>query len=118
MVPRGATALHKCPLAAPRRPSAWTSARAVSRKSSGRSTPSEAAPCRAADSVIKAPRLTAMLGLRRFLETAHPRPPRLHQHRHVAGLVLVAPHLHMRARDVVPGEHFGHAGIDAALDDE
>ena len=36
--------------------------------------------------------------------------------RHVAGLVLVLPHLGMGGGDVLPAEHFRHAGIDAAFD--
>jgi hypothetical protein len=38
----------------------------------------------------------------------------LYQNGHVAGLVLVGAHLHVRGGDVVPAEHLGHARIDAA----
>lgn len=40
---------------------------------------------------------------------------RLYQHRHIARFVLIAQHLHMRLGQVVPGEHFGHARIQTAL---
>src|SRR5262249_16992113 len=37
-------------------------------------------------------------------------------HRHVSRLVLVLPHHLMRGRDLVPREHFAHAGIDATIE--
>ena len=50
--------------------------------------------------------------LHRLVERTHARPLGLDQHRHVPGLVLVLPHLHVRARDVGPAEHLAHAGVD------
>ena len=40
------------------------------------------------------------------------------QHAHVAGKVLVIEHLLVGGRDVVPGEDFRQAGVDAAVDDQ
>ena len=56
--------------------------------------------------------------LDRILEIAQAGARRVDQHRHVAGRVLVLPHLHVRERDLLPGEHLAHARVDAALDDE
>ena len=61
------------------------------------------------------------LGARRFLhvlERLEPLRRRIDQHRHVAGRVLVLPHLHVRERDLGPGEHLAHARIDALLEHE
>jgi hypothetical protein len=56
--------------------------------------------------------------LQRSVSSKVRRPVRgsLHQHGHVARLVLIAAHQHMGGRDFGPGEHLGHAGIKAALD--
>ena len=43
---------------------------------------------------------------------------RVDQDRHVAGRMLVLPHLYVRERDIIPGEHLAHAGIDALLEYE
>ena len=32
--------------------------------------------------------------------------------------MLIFPHLHVRERDLVPGEHLTHTGVDALLQDE
>src|SRR5215831_14005689 len=54
--------------------------------------------------------------LQRILEIAQTCSRRINQHSHVAGLVLVLPHHLMGERDVVPGENFAHARVDAAVE--
>src|SRR5262249_40452917 len=59
-----------------------------------------------------------ILRLDRVLEGAQARALGLDEHGHVAGLVLVLPHLGVGAGYVGPRKDLGHAGIDAALDHE
>ena len=70
------------------------------------------------------PRSTSVT-IRPLVDVASMRPRRcaaralaLDQHRHVAGRVLVLPHLRVGARDSRPREDLRHAGIDAAVDHE
>src|SRR5262245_8031882 len=58
------------------------------------------------------------LRLDRVLQRTQARPPRLHQHGHVAGLVLVLPRLGVAAGDVAPREDLAHAGINTPLHHE
>jgi len=43
--------------------------------------------------------------VQRILQRAQPGLGRLHQHRHIARLMLVFQHLHMRIRDLGPGKY-------------
>src|SRR5437016_12645314 len=54
--------------------------------------------------------------LHRVLERSAAGARRVHQHRHVAGRMLVLPHDLMRRRDLVPGEDLAQAGIDSTVE--
>ena len=56
--------------------------------------------------------------LHHIFKGAQTRLWRINQHCHVAGQVFVFPHLGVGLGNIGPREHFGHAGVDAPVDDK
>ena len=72
-----------------------------------------------ADAIVEGMQLTPRrTPLQHVLKRPEPAALRVHQHGHISRLVLVIEHLLVRVGDLVPGQHFAHRRVDAAVDDE